>query len=49
MQEMRSLGLATAVLLLVASLSFAGAFKSSIDELQARVDTAFERQAAADA
>jgi hypothetical protein len=47
MQGMRSLGLAAAVLLFVASPTFAGPCKSSIDELQARVDAAIERQAAA--
>jgi hypothetical protein len=50
MQVMRSLGIATtaATLLLVASPTFGGPCKSSIDELQAKVDAAIEKQAAAD-
>jgi hypothetical protein len=48
MHGTRSLGLATATLLLVASPTFAGPCKHSIDELQARVDAAIEKQAAAD-
>jgi hypothetical protein len=44
----RALRLASTILLFVASPSFAGPCKSSIDELQARVDAAIEKQAAAD-
>jgi len=47
MQGTRSLRLASAILLFVASPVFAGPCKSSIDELQARVDAAIENQAAA--
>jgi hypothetical protein len=47
MHGTRSLRLASAILLFVASPAFAGPCKSSIDELQARVDAAIENQAAA--
>jgi hypothetical protein len=47
MHRMRSLGLC-AILMFVASPTIAGPCKSSIDGLQARVDAAIERQAAAD-
>ena len=43
----RSLVVAATVVLFVPSPAFAGPCKSSIDELQARVDAAIERQAAA--
>ena len=48
MHGTRSFGLASAILLFVASPTFAGPCESSINELQARVDAAIERQAAAD-
>jgi hypothetical protein len=48
MQGIRSLGLAAAIILLTAPATFAGPCTSSIDELQGRVDTAIEKQAAAD-
>ena len=48
MHGTRSLGLASTIVLFAASPTFAGPCKSSIDELQARVDAAIERQAAAD-
>ena len=47
MHGTRSLGLATAFVLLFASSALAGPCQSSIDELQARVDAAIENQAAA--
>jgi hypothetical protein len=48
MQGTRSLGPAAAIFLLTASATFAGPCQSSIDELQARVDAAIDKQAAAD-
>ena len=48
MHGTRSLHLASVIFLFVASPIFAGPCKSSIDELQARVDAAIEKQAAAD-
>jgi len=45
MQGTRLLGLAAAFLLFPVTAIFAGPCKSSIDELQARVDTAIENQA----
>ena len=48
MHGTRSVGLAGTILLFAASPTFAGPCKSSIDEIQARVDAAIERQAAAD-
>jgi hypothetical protein len=47
MQRAGSLGLAATLLLLAASTAVAGPCTSSIDELQARVDTAIDRQAGA--
>jgi hypothetical protein len=44
----RSLHLASVIFLFVASPIFAGPCKSSIDELQARLDAAIDKQAAAD-
>jgi hypothetical protein len=44
----RSFGLAAAILLLATSAALAGPCQGSIDELQARVDAAIDRQAAAD-
>jgi hypothetical protein len=46
MQGIRSLGLAAAFLLSAATATLAGPCQNSIDELQARVDTAIENQAA---
>jgi hypothetical protein len=46
MQGIRSLGLATIVLLLAAVPTLAGPCTGSIDELQRRVDAAIENQAA---
>lgn len=48
MQGIRSLGLTSTIFLFVASPAFAGPCKSSIDELQVRVDAAIEHQAAAE-
>ncbi len=48
MQGIRSLGLAAAFLLFAGTATFAGPCAKSIDELQARVDTAIEARAAAD-
>jgi hypothetical protein len=48
MQGTRSLGLAAVFLLLAGTATFAGPCQNSIDELQGRVDTAIENQAAAD-
>jgi hypothetical protein len=47
MPVMRSPDVAMAVLLLFASPALAGPCENSIDELQARVDAAIEKQAAA--
>jgi hypothetical protein len=48
MHGTRSLHLASVIFLFVANPAFAGPCKSSIDELQARLDAAIEKQAAAD-
>lgn len=47
MHGTRLLCLASTILLLVASPAFAGPCQNAIDELQARVDAAIEKQAAA--
>lgn len=48
MQGTTPLGLAAVILLLAASPTFAGPCKSSIDDLQGRVDSAIEHKAGAD-
>jgi hypothetical protein len=47
MQGIRSLGLAASIMLFATPVALAGPCASSIDELQARVDTAINNQAAA--